>query len=156
MNNFGDRQRVECEIKAIFDQAPSADEELQGSLARYACVLANGYLEAVCREVIAAYCGSRAHPAILRYVQRCLKRFANPNVEKVLQLAGDFNDDIRIRIEAMIDGQIRDCINSIYAHRNNIAHGRRSDISIARIKDYFEGARKLHQHLLEFFPCKNA
>ena len=155
MSNFSDRQRLEFEINAVFEQACLVDEELQGSLARYACVLANGYLEAVCREVIEAYCGSRAHPSIVRYIQRRLKLFGDPNTEKVLQLAGDFGDDFRSNIEARIDEQTKDCINSIYAHRNNIAHGRRSDISITRIKQYFVGAKKLHKHLVEHFPCEH-
>jgi hypothetical protein len=154
MSQFGDRQRVECELKSVFEQADRADEELQGSLARYACVLANGYLEAVCREVIEGYCGSRSHPSIARYVQRRLKLFGDPNIEKVLQLVGDFGDEYRSGIEAKIDDKIKDCVNSICAHRNNIAHGRRSDISIARIRFYYEQARKLHQYLMTHFPCK--
>lgn len=154
MSYYGDRQRLESEIKKVFDQAKTADEELQASLARFACILVSSYLEASCREIIEAYCQNRAHPSIVRYVQSHMRGFGNPTAGKILTLSARFGDDFKTRIEERIEGKTKEQINSVCAHRNNIAHGRQSSISIVIIKQYYEEARKLYQYLIEIFPGK--
>lgn len=143
MNSFGDRQRLEKEISNVFRQAESVDEELQASLARYACVLANGYLEASCREVFVAYVEVRTASSVSRYVQKKLNLFRAPNVEKILQLAGEFDPDWRQRLEDELNDRLKDGINSIHVHRNNIAHGRRSSISVGQIRQYYSVAEEV-------------
>ena len=152
MNAFSERIRIENEISSVFNHAKSVGEELQGVLARYACVLANGYLEASCREILVAYCNVQAAPTINRYVQKRLSRFRVPNVERILQLIGDFDPDRRQRFEDELDSRLRDGINSIYAHRNNIAHGRQSNISVGQIQQYYSAAKEVVVKLRRSFP----
>ena len=154
MTVFGDRQRIENEISSVFSQAESVGEELQASLARYACVLANSYLEASCREILAAYSEVRADPSVSRYVQRRLNLFGVSNVERILQLVGDFDPDVRKRFEEVLDDRLRDGINSIHAHRNNIAHGRRTSISVGRIRQYYSVTQEVVAKLRRLFPSQ--
>lgn len=152
MTGFGDRQRIENEIRSVFNQAASVDEELQASLARYVCVLANGYLEASCRETLVAYSNVRADATVRRYVQRRLNLFSVPNVDKILQLVGDFDPDLRKRLEDELDDRLKDGINSIHAHRNNIAHGRQTTISVGQIRQYYNVAQEVVGKLRQLFP----
>ena len=143
MTGFGDRQRIENEISSVFSQADSVDEELQASLARYVCVLAKGYVEASCREIFEAYSKVRAAPPVNRYIQRKLSFFRLTNVEGILQLVGDFDPDGRQRFEKELDDRLKDGINSLHVHRNNIAHGRQSSISVGQIRQYYSVAQEV-------------
>ena len=152
MTDFGDRQRIENEISSVFSQADHANEELQASLARYICVLANGYLEASCREIFKAYSEVRAAPSVNRYVQRRLSSFRVPNMERILRLAGDFDPDRRQQFEDELDDRLKDGINSLYAQRNNIAHGGQSSISVGQIRQYYSVAQEVVAKLRGLFP----
>ena len=141
MNGYGDRQRIETEIVSLFEQARNSHEELQASLARYACVVASSYLEAAFRELVISHTRSRASESLRRYVDSTLTRFRDPNMEKILQLVGRFNLEYRRSLEVQTAGRLKDSVNSISANRNNIAHGRRSGISLGQIQTYYRDAR---------------
>lgn len=143
MKVHGDRQRIETEIASLLDQAGNSQEELQASLARYVCVLASSYLEAAFRELVASYTRARANDAVLRYVDYTLGTFRDPNMEKILQLVGRFDPDYRHLLERETTNRLKDSVDSIAANRNNIAHGRRSGISLGQVRGYYEDAREI-------------
>lgn len=137
----GDTQRIEAEISSIFENAGNSQEEVQASLARYACVLASSYLEAAFRELLALFTRARSNEQVLRYVDGTLGSFRNPNMENILQLVGRFDSQYRQSLEVEVEGRLKDSVNSISLNRNYIAHGRRSSISLARIRSYYNDAR---------------
>lgn len=141
MNGYGDRRRIETEIASLFEHARNAQLEVQASLARYACILASSYLEVAFREVVSAYCASRANDNVRRYVDFTLRTFRNPNMENILQLVGRFDLVYRESLAEKSAGRLKDSVDSISANRNNIAHGRSSGISLGQVKSYFEDAR---------------
>ena len=141
MTGHGDTHRVETEIASIFEQAGNFQEELQASLARYACVLASSYLEAAFRELLVSYARARANDSVFKYVDSTLGTFRDPNMEKILQLVGRFNSEYRRSLEVQTAGRLKDSVDSICANRNNIAHGRRSGISLGQVRAYFEDAK---------------
>lgn len=139
----GDAQRIETELDALFEKAGQAQEELQASLARYACVLASSYLEAAFRELLVLYTRARANAAVLRYVDSTLSAFRDPNMEKILQLVGRLDPEYRRLLEAEASGKVKDSVDSISANRNNISHGRRSGISLGQVRSYYHDARTI-------------
>ena len=141
MSWHGDAQRIESEITLLFEKAGNSQEELQASLARYACVLASSYLEAACRELVVRYVRGRADDSVARYVEFTLGSFRDPNMEKILQLIGRLDAKYRSRLEAEASDRLKDSVDSISANRNNIAHGRRSGISLGQARSYFDDAR---------------
>jgi hypothetical protein len=143
MTGYGDSQRIETELSALFGNVGSAQEELQASLARYACVLASSYLEAAFREMVLMFARAQASPSVVRYVDSTLSAFRDPNTEKILQLLGRLGSKYREGLEAEISGKLKDSVDSISANRNNIAHGRRSGISVAQVQSYYNDARVL-------------
>lgn len=140
MRGYGDSQRIERELSALFANAGNAHEELQASLARYACVLASSYLEAAFREMVLSFARAQASPSVVKYVDSTLSTFRDPNMEKILQLLGRLGAKYRETLEVQISGKLKDSVDSISANRNNIAHGRRSGISLAQARSYYDDA----------------
>jgi hypothetical protein len=141
MTGHGDSQRIETEMAALFENAGASQEELQASLARYACVLASSYLEAALREMVLSCARAQAGPSVVRYVDSTLGVFRDPNTEKILQLVGRLDSRYRDVLEAQVAGRLKDSVDSISANRNNIAHGRRSGISLGQVYSYYNDAR---------------
>lgn len=116
--------------------ATEDSDEKRAELARHACVLASGYVEVCCRDIIS----SQASPAVCRYIQSQLQFFQNPNMENILQLIGSFDPGLRANVEDSLDPRHKDAIDSIVANKNSIAHGRNVGISYVHIKNYIEAA----------------
>lgn len=144
---YRDSQRIEAELSAIFQGANSLadlrEEKLQGSLARYACILASSYVEVSLREAILAYAAGRASPKILQYVDSTFVRGTNYNTDRIRQLLCRFSPEHGNSFDRVINGEMKDNLDSIRANRNDIAHGRRSGISLGQVKRYFGGAKAL-------------
>jgi len=143
MNLHGDTQRIESELTSLFDAAVNVKEDLQASLARYACVLASSYLEAAFRELLIQYTQQRAHPSVVSYIDFTLGMFRDPNMEKILQLIGRLDPEYRRLLETQASLRLKDSVDSISANRNNIAHGRRSGISLGQVRNYYDDARAI-------------
>lgn len=115
----------------------SDDIELQSHWARYLCVLVCGFIEVSVRSIYGSYARDKAAPQVVNFVERELSGFQNPNMEKILQLAGSFSPEWRQALEKATNGELKDAIDSIVANRNNIAHGESVGITYARIHDYY-------------------
>ena len=146
MTRPGDAQRIEAEIEALFNNATHSEEgleEVQASLARYACVLTSSYIEAALRELILLYTSQRANASVLRYVESTLTFLRAPNMEKILQVVGRLDPEYRKALETQTEGKIKDSVDSIHANRNNIAHGRRSGISLGQVRAYYSDVKEV-------------
>ena len=146
-----DSRRLEAAIESAREGAHELSLENQSRLAQIMTIWASGYLEATCREVLGDYSARRANPAVARYVSRNLERFANPNVERIVDLVRSFNDDYARELEDFARGEIKEGINGMIALRNQIAHGRSTDTTIARVSQQFSHARTLANKLKSRF-----
>lgn len=86
--SFRDSHRLENAINSARNEAPKLSDENQAWLAQLMTVLASGYLEATCREVLKTYAEQRADPSVARYVSANLERFNSPKIENILTLVG--------------------------------------------------------------------
>lgn len=136
-------QRIEAAIDTMLATArlPDVSEQGRAHIAELLTVWASGYLEATCREVFKDYTSKRAHENVVKYVGWHLDRFQNPRMEGILELVGRFDKDAAYELRQFADGSIQECINSIVGIRHKIAHGRRAEVSLARITQYFRGAK---------------
>lgn len=139
-----DSQRLEHAIQTVRGQAQSAEltDETVARLAQLVTVWASGYLEAMCRETVLAYTSRRAQPTIVNFVAQNLKRFQNPKLGKILSLIEGLDGEAARKLEDYAEGRIKASVNSIVGRRNEIAHGRSSQISMGQIGSYFDDARK--------------
>jgi hypothetical protein len=129
-------------ITATFERASKIDDaETQADLARFLVVLTSGFLEKAIAHIYAEYAKEAGGSArIIRYAQRRLESFQNPNVEKILQLAGDLDPEWRGELEAYLQGERKDHIDSVVANRHQIAHGENVGVTYRRASDYFKSA----------------
>ena len=95
------------------------------------------------------YTQGRAQPNIVNFVSHKLSRIPNPKMENILQLIREFDQDVANKLERFSDGEIKESVNSIVGIRNQIVHGRSASISVARITQYFDNARKLARKMEE-------
>jgi hypothetical protein len=129
------RQRIE----ATFERAAAVtDLQTQADLARYLCVLASGFLEQAIRHLYGQHASRAASPRVVRYVERRLEFFQNPNSQKLLALAGDFDQSWRTELEGFLVDERRDHVDSVVANKNQIAHGENVGITYMRASDYFD------------------
>lgn len=135
------QQRLDSLFKKI--TVLSGDIELQSQWARYLCVLVSGFLEASLRIVISEYARKRATDDVGNYVESQLSEFRNPNMERILKLVRSFNPAWADELEATVEGEIKDAVDSIVSNRNIIAHGDDVGISFSRISDYYKRAVKV-------------
>lgn len=143
--SFRDSQRLEIAIDSARDEAasPRLSEENKARLAQLMTIWASGYLEAACRDAVLAYTKRRAHPTVVNFVSRSLNRFQNPKMENILALVRGIDGGIADDLGDYADGSIRESVNSIVGIRHLIAHGRSANISVGRVTQYFEDAKKL-------------
>lgn len=139
----GDAQRIQAEIESLLAVPPALPDELQGSLARYLCVLASSYLETSCRQLVVEYARCRSDHTVVKYVETAVSGFRDPNMEKILQLIGRFSVSLRDTVTQQVSDKTKESVDSIYANRNSVAHGRQSGISIGQIRGYYEDAKAL-------------
>ncbi len=74
-----------------------------------------------------------------------LQRFTNPKVDKILALTRRFDKKWAENLERRIAAEegLKDAINSIVANRHLVAHGRDTDLSYRRIRDFYDTAGRV-------------
>lgn len=150
VNYRGDARRIAGEINRILEHAPGGPEELQASMAQYACVLTSCYIETSLRGELMIYVSARVYDRhMLKFVESSLARLRNPKTDYILELIGRFGSDLRHRLEAKLDLSQRESIDSIYVNRNQIVHTGYSELSLAQVRKYFSDSEALVRKIRE-------
>ncbi len=137
--------RYETRLDKLFEEIknlPDDNDWLKSHWSRYLCVLAAGYLETAVCEIYVDY-AKHAPPNVRKFVESHLRRFQNPNMEKILQLTGAFSTEWADSLQVEAEGQLKDAVDSIVNLRNQIAHGKDSGISFSQIKSYYAAGKRL-------------
>ncbi len=103
-------------------------------------VLVSGFLEVALCEIYCQYAVGRADGRILSLVRKRLEDVNNPKVARILEVSGWFSDEWAKQLEATIQDRHAAAINGIMANRHKIAHGGSSDLSFARLRDWYKDA----------------
>jgi hypothetical protein len=144
------QRRVE-QINYLFDKARKTsndDPEIQAHWAKYLCVLCAGLVETSVPEIFGKRAKAKAEQRIADFVLRSLEKVQNPKCSKLIEVAGRFHKDWAVEIDKYVsaDGR-REAVDAIMQHRNQIAHGRKSDITLVRLKDIFKKAVTVLEHI---------
>jgi RiboL-PSP-HEPN len=136
--------RYKDKLDTLFKRGETmaTDPELQAQWSRYLCVLVSGYIEVAMRSLCAEYARRRGNSHIHRFVQSHLQQFQNPKSGKVLDLLGSFSIEWRQELEAKIEGELKDSVDSIVNNKNNIAHGENTGISYVTVREYYRNVQK--------------
>jgi len=115
------------------------DAELLGHWGRYTCVLCAGFLENALRILYADHARAKSQKDVARYVENSLRRIQNPKGSRFVEVATSFDATLGESLKCYLDeddGKRRNAIDSIMNHRNLIAHGKESTISVAAVQSY--------------------
>lgn len=125
-------------------QASADDIEMQSHWAKYICVLSAGLLENALSELYAEYAQKVASAAVASYVRTSISKIQNPKTIKFIETAGTFKKEWADELADFASDEGRkDAVNSIMSNRHLIAHGKQSDISMARVKEYLRKSIEL-------------
>lgn len=131
-------QSIESLIKRT-DVATWEDIELQGHWGKYLCVLVAGFLENAHREIYSGFATNAASKPVANFARTILGNTQNPKSQRFVQTARAFNPRWAVDLESFLneDAEVRKtAIDSIMNNRHQIAHGRSTQISIARVREY--------------------
>lgn len=131
-------------------QASSGDIEIQSHWAKYICVLSAGFLENALPELYTEYAQKSASSAVTSYVRTSISKIQNPKTARFIETAGAFKKEWEEELRAFADDEGRkDAVDSIMSNRHRIAHGKSSDLSMARIEDYLQKSIELIEFIEE-------
>lgn len=149
--SYRDAKRLEQAIHSARNEARTEmSDENRAWLAQIMTVWASGYLESTCRNELSSYASRKGgHPHVVNFVVKYIDNFRNPKMGKILALIRRFDGGLATQLEANVDAHIRESVNSIVGIRNLVAHGRQSTVTIARISEHFDNARKFARKLKE-------
>lgn len=126
------------------DEASKGDIEIQSHWAKYLCVLVAGFIENALSQLYSEFCHNAASEPVARFAEKVLNRVQNPKTNRFVETASSFNKRWGEDLDAFSEDRGRkEAINSIMTQRHRIAHGKSSDITIARVREYYERAREL-------------
>ena len=128
------------ELDATFDRVRRIDHselELRADFARYLCVLVSGFLEQSLRNATAEFARKRAKPVISNYVVKVTGRITNLNTNKLRDHLVSFDPSWQEKLDALIDDEAKDAIDSVVALRHRIVHGQSADVTVERIDRYY-------------------
>jgi len=114
------------------------EDEMRSHMAKYICILCSGFLENAIHYIYSDYIRSEtASVPIISYSSISINKVQNPNSEKFREIAKSFNPDWEVELREYLQAEERStAINYIIRDRHKIAHGKDSDITLARIKEY--------------------
>jgi hypothetical protein len=134
------RKQSEKIIKLIEDAEAAFDEddEMRSHLAKYACILCSGFLENAIHAIYTDYAKKETvSSSIISFVTITLNKIQNPNSEKFRDIAKSFKPEWEPVLSAFLQAEERStALNYIIRDRHKIAHGKDSDITLTRIKEY--------------------
>lgn len=122
--------------------------ELQAHWARYVCVLVSGFLENALIEIYSKYAKSCSNIAVGNYVQSTLRKTQNPKSNRFLQTAGAFDKSWEEDLDRFLSSEgRREAIDAIMANRHLIAHGKDSEITLVRVRDYLSKSVQVIEYI---------
>ena len=134
-------QAQERRIKSLIHETEqlSPDNEQKVHLTKYICILVSGFMENAVYHVFGDYSRTKLEKqAILNYIDEQLTKVNNPNSNQLRRIVKAFKVSWESDLKAyMQDNNRAGALNSVMRERHKIAHGKNSDITLTRMKDYF-------------------
>ena len=135
-------------IEALFSKASSiTDFEVKGNWSKYLCVLISGFIEESMRLLFLEYAKHHSAQKIQRYIEINIRSITNCKHNRIIDLLNLFSEEWciayqkKISEQEIIEGQIKDSIDSIISNRHNIAHGKNVGISLIVVRNYFDNVK---------------
>ena len=112
-------------------------DEVLADYARHLCILVMGFLERSVERVLQDYVDSRGDPKISSYVENKFQHERFMRAADIRRIVGEFDKDWENRLNSEMTDEHRMAIGTLHSHRNNIAHGRDSDLTYRQVRDAY-------------------
>lgn len=100
-------------------------------------MLSAGFVENIVHHVYGTYIERTSSPQTRRYATHAIDDIQNPKADRLIKIAANFDKTWGNNLEVFLDAEFRkEAINTIMSNRHLIAHGKNSDITIARVDQY--------------------
>lgn len=144
--------RRKQKLAALFDALDGAglSAELTAHYARYLCVLVSGHAEQGVKALAMQHSRLSASPRVTRYLGFRLQRFANINKERLKQLVEGFDPAWWAEVQDQCGDEI-EAFGSLTRVRDAIAHGEETDITMVRVREYFDNVSRVLDVLGKLF-----
>ena len=111
---------------------------MRSHIAKFVCILCSGFLENCVHILYTEYVKSEtSSEPVIAHASASLNKIQNPNSEKFRAIAKSFKPEWEPPLNEYLQEEERAAaINYIMRDRHKIAHGKDSDITLARIKQY--------------------
>ncbi|WP_262072113.1 MAE_28990/MAE_18760 family HEPN-like nuclease [Stenotrophomonas sp. Marseille-Q5258] len=133
-------------LDAVFERAKKIDlgeSELRADMARHLCILVSGYVDQSIKAFTKEYVEKRSGPTVVRYVEASNKNLTNLKAEKLTNHLLSFDSAWRVPLAALIADERKSALDSLIDVRHKIAHGNPSDVTIARVQEYYNEIDRL-------------
>jgi hypothetical protein len=149
----GERQRLNNLIKQCVEFDPF--HELAPHMAQYLCVRACGFIEFGIKLALTDYARGKSNDECASFIEAQIERhLPHPKPGILCDFVGGFDAKKRIDLEKFIanNEEAGSALGSLVANRHLIAHGRSSDVTVTRVKVWFESAVVIVDKLRTLFP----
>ncbi len=149
MTGRAEVERQRQKLDATFKRASTigGDAELLSDFARYLCVLVAGFLEQAVVELVLEHVRTHSGVSVQRHLEGRLRRFTNANTQRIRDILGSFDSDWRIDLERYLVDEYKDAVDSVVDLRHRISHGHSVDVTMARVKDYYDRVKDVVEHI---------
>lgn len=143
--NFSPIRAHKLRLDNDFRKAGSSatEESIGPMLAKYLCIAVTGYFEQSVAYLLREFSSQYSRRQVGMFAGSRLEKPTNLKREKFLTLIGTFDAKWRKDVEKL-DTPL-ELLDSIYATRNDIAHGRNTGITLGTLKRYYSEI----QHLID-------
>lgn len=136
------------EMLKLISSAKINDPALQSFLSGFAVVYISGVYEECIEKLFVLRASKTKDKHLISYIEKSVdKGFRNPNYDKILEFLGYFGEDYKKSFKSRVPEQGKQAINSIVTNKNNIAHGKQSNVTIADIISYHLNAKVIFDKL---------
>ncbi|ORC48830.1 hypothetical protein B2G74_12030 [Burkholderia sp. A27] len=133
-------------LDATFLRAEKIDPseiELRADFARHLCVLVSGFLDQTIKNYTIDYVKRRASPEVVHYVSQSIANLTNLKSSKLSNHLLSFDANWKSQLESLITDERKDAIDSLVTLRHGIAHGKPGDVTLTRVRDYYQNIIKV-------------
>jgi hypothetical protein len=145
-SRVGAHQSLFDKISALSRTAyklPADMDYVKAELCKYCCILTSAAIDVCVEDCLVEYCSNCDDDRIVGYIKRQIQRARNPTIGVLCSMLESFDASWRDALEAYADQKVKSDIGSIVHNRNEIAHGRNSTITFARLSPWIKTARGL-------------
>jgi hypothetical protein len=112
-------------------------------LCKYCCILASAAMDVCLEDCLLEYSEKSNDQRTIAFIKDRLGRSRNPTLFVIGNVLSSFDPNWKDQLERFADQKIRSDVGSIVTNRNEIAHGRNSQVSFGRLIPWVKTAKAL-------------